>query len=61
MTEQEEAILRADLAQQPKEKIIDLFVKLKKIHHKTCERLEKVENELNEMTDIQDLIDNLPD
>ncbi len=57
----DEAALKEELLELDKERLVDLFIKLKKINLKLCNRLDKVENQLNELTNLDSLIDDLPD
>ncbi len=57
----DEVALKEELLELDKERLVDLFIKLKKINLKLCNRLDKVENQLNELTNLDSLIDDLPD
>ena len=61
MTSQEEKSLRKSLNQKPKSEIISLFIKLRKMHDKSQERLYKIEQELNDKLNFEDILDNFVD
>ena len=48
-----------DLEQLPQEKLIRLFLKMKKLFNKACERCDKLEKENIELTDLDKLIDEI--
>lgn len=50
-----------DLKQIPHEKVVDLFFKMKKLFNKACERCDKLEKENIELTDLDELIDSIPE
>jgi len=61
MTSQEEKSLRKSLNQKSKSEIISLFIKLRKMHDKSQERLYKIEQELNDKLNFEDILDNFVD
>ena len=61
MTSQEEKSLRKSLNQKSKSEIISLFIKLRKMHDKSQERLYRIEQELNDKLNFEDLLDNFID
>ena len=48
-----------DLKQFPQERLISLFLKMKKLFNKACERCDKLEKENLELTDLDKLIDGI--
>ena len=58
MTSQEEKSLRKSLNQKSKSEIINLFIKLRKMHDKSQERLHRIEQELNDKLSFEDLLEN---
>ena len=48
-----------DLKQFPQERLISLFLKMKKLFNKACERCDKLEKENIELTDLDKLIDKI--
>ena len=48
-----------DLKQFPQERLIGLFLKIKKLFNKTCERCDKLEKENIELTDLDKLINEI--
>lgn len=48
--------MRAELQSLNKDRLIDLFMKLKKNYMSICQRLEKVEQELLDKTSLDELI-----
>ena len=48
-----------DLKQFSQERLISLFLKMKKLFNKTCERCDKLEKENIELTDLDKLIDGI--
>ena len=61
MTSQEEKSLRKSLNQKSKSEIINLFIKLRKMHDKSQERLYRIEQELNDKLSFEDLLENFVD
>lgn len=61
MTKQDEKSLRKSLNQKSKSEIISLFIKLRKMHDKSQERLHRIEQELNDKLNFEDILDNLVD
>lgn len=61
MTNQEEKSLRKSLNQKSKPEIISLFIKLRKMHDKSQERLYRIEQELIDKLNFEDLLDNFID
>ena len=61
MTIQEEKSLRKSLNQKSKSEIINLFIKLRKMHDKSQERLYRIEQELNDKLNFEDILDNFVD
>jgi len=61
MTSQEEKSLRQSLNQKSKSEIISLFIKLRKMHDKSQERLHRIEQELNDKLNFEDLLENFID
>lgn len=61
MTSQEEKSLRKSLNQKPKSEIISLFIKLRKMHDKSQERLYRIEQELNDKLNFEDILENFVD
>lgn len=61
MNLEEEKQLRKQLQTLSKDRVIDLFIKMKKAYLKTSEHLAVVENELIEKTSLEDLINEIPD
>lgn len=54
-----EDILRCELNSLSKEKLIDLFIKAKDINNKLSERVYLLENQINDMTDLDKLIQDI--
>ena len=50
-----------DLKQMPHEKVVDLFFKIKNLFNKACERCDELEKENIELTDLDKLIDAIPE
>lgn len=50
-----------NLNKMSKEQLIGLFLKIKKLYNKTCERCEKLEKENEELLDFDKIIDSLPE
>ena len=48
-----------DLKQFSQERLIGLFLKMKKLFNKACERYDKIEKENIELTDLDKLIDEI--
>ena len=48
-----------DLKQFSQQRLISLFLKMKKLFNKTCERCDKLEKENIELTDLDKLIDEI--
>ena len=48
-----------DLKQFSQERLISLFLKMKKLFNKACERCDKLEKENIELTDLDELIDEI--
>ena len=48
-----------DLKQFSQERLIGLFLKMKKLFNKACERCDKIEKENIELTDLDKLIDEI--
>ena len=61
MTSQEEKSLRKSLNQKSKSEIISLFIKLRKMHDKSQERLYRIEQELNDKLNFEDILENFVD
>ena len=61
MTSQEEKSLRKSLNQKSKSEIINLFIKLRKMHDKSQSRLYRIEQELNDKLNFEDILDNFVD
>ena len=61
MISQEEKSLRKSLNQKSKSEIINLFIKLRKMHDKSQERLYRIEQELNDKLNFEDILDNFVD
>lgn len=61
MTKQEEKSLRKSLNQKSKSEIINLFIKLRKMHDKSQSRLYRIEQELNDKLSFEDLLDYVVD
>ena len=61
MTSQDEKSLRKSLNQKSKSEIISLFIKLRKMHDKSQERLYRIEQELNDKLNFDDLLENFVD
>lgn len=57
----DEAKLREELCDLDKKQLIELFINQKNINLKLCDRLEKVENQLDKLTDLDSLIESLPE
>lgn len=51
--------MRAELQSLDKDKLIDLFMKLKKNYMGICQRLEKIEQELLDKTSLDELIESI--
>lgn len=51
--------MRAELQSLDKDKLIDLFVRLKKNHIGVCQRLEKVEQKLLDKTSLDEMINSI--
>lgn len=51
--------MRAELQSLNKDRLIDLFMKLKKNYMSICQRLEKVEQELLDKTSLDELIESI--
>lgn len=61
MTSQDEKSLRKSLNQKSKSEIINLFIKLRKMHDKSQDRLYRIEQELNDKLSFEDLLENFVD
>lgn len=59
MTSKQESNLRQLLSLDSKENIIDLFVKLKKINETYCDRIDKLEGQIDELTTLDKLLEDL--
>lgn len=59
MTSKQESDLRKQLSIMPMDKLIDLFIKLRKINESYCDRLDKLEAQIDELTTLDELIENL--
>ena len=59
MTNKQESDLRQRLSLDSKENIIDLFIKLKKINETYCDRIDKLEAQIDELTTLDELIEDL--
>lgn len=51
--------MRAELQSLDKDRLIDLFMKLKKNYMSICQRLEKIEQELLDKTSLDELIESI--
>lgn len=51
--------MRAELQSLDKDRLIDLFMKLKKNYMGICQRLEKIEQELLDKTSLDELIESI--
>lgn len=51
--------MRAELQSLDKDRLIDLFMKLKKNYMSICQRLEKIEQELLDKTPLDELIESI--
>ena len=61
MTSQDEKSLRKSLNQKSKSEVIGLFIKLRKMHDKSQERLYRIEQELNDKLNFEDILENFVD
>lgn len=59
MTNKQESDLRKRLSLDSKENIIDLFISLKKINESYCNRIQKLETQIDELTTLDKLIEDL--
>lgn len=59
MTNKQESDLRKRLSLDSKENIIELFINLKKINETYCDRIDKLEAQIDELTTLDELIGDL--
>ena len=59
MTPKQESDLRKRLSIMPKDKLIDLFIKLRKINETYCDRIDKLEVQIDELITLDELIEDL--
>lgn len=61
MTKEREEELRQSLMEQDKERVVELFIRLKKMFERQGDLLAKAEEELIEKMDLEEIIEEIPD
>ena len=59
MTSKQESYYHQLLLAMPKDNIIDLFIKLKKINETYCARIDKLEAQIDELITLDKLLEDL--